>query len=107
MKGFAAKVMNMKPIISLAKDGSGTIQDKAFSLGGTEKKILALLQKKPVVSYALVHAQAEHRAERLASKIEQLLGKKPEYITSISPIVAMNAGLGAVAVAVTYESWEE
>jgi uncharacterized protein len=107
MKGFAAKVMNMKPIISLAKDGSGTIQDKAFSLGGTEKKILELLQRKPVVSYAVVHAQADARANRLARKIEALLGKKPEYITSISPIVAMNAGLGAVAVAVTYESWEE
>lgn len=107
MKGLAAKVLNMKPIISLAKDGSGMIQDKAFSLKGTEKKILGLLSKRKLLSYAVVHAGAQERAEGLAKQIETKFGIAPQYISTISPIVAMNAGIGAVAVAAIFESWED
>jgi DegV family protein with EDD domain len=107
MKGLAAKVMNMKPIISLAKDGSGMIQDKAFSLKGTEKKILGLLAKRKMLSYAVVHAGAEDRAENLVKQIRTKFGMDPEYVSTISPIVAMNAGIGAVAVAAIFENWED
>jgi len=107
IKGLAAKVLNMKPIISLAKDGSGMIQDKAFSLKGTEKKILGLLAKRKLLSYAVVHAGAEERAIALGKQIESKFGMAPEYVSTISPIVAMNAGIGAVAVAAIFESWED
>ena len=50
-----------------------------------------------------VHSHAEKRALALAKKLEEALGMKPEYITQISPIVAMNAGIGAIAVALTYK----
>lgn len=101
--GLIGKIINLKPVISLGKDGEGIIAAKAFSLAGNVKQIMKLLKRAPVESYAIVHSLAEKRAQKLADKVEALTGKKPLFIEMISPIVAMNAGIGAVAVALTYE----
>ncbi|MBU0997432.1 MAG: DegV family EDD domain-containing protein [Firmicutes bacterium] len=101
--GLAAKIMNLKPVISLDKDGGGTIEAKALSLRSNEKKILELLSKGEIESYAVVHAMAEDRCLKLADRIEKMTGKKPEYMTEIGPVLSMNAGLGAVAVSVLFK----
>jgi len=101
--GLAAKIMNLKPVISLDKDGGGTIEAKALSLRSNEKKILALLEKGEIESYAMVHSMAEQRCLKLTDKIEKMTGLKPEYITEIGPVLSMNAGLGAVAVSVIFK----
>ncbi len=102
--GLIAKVINLKPVISLSKEGEGIIKTKAFSLSGNIKKILKLAKQQKVTQYIIVHAQSENRANKLALKLEKILGFKPLYTTEISPVVAMNAGIGAVAVALTYET---
>lgn len=102
--GLIAKVINLKPVISLSKEGEGIIKTKAFSLSGNIKKILKLAKQQKVTQYIMVHAQSENRANKLALKLEKILGFKPLYTTEISPVVAMNAGIGAVAVALTYET---
>ncbi|MFA5543482.1 MAG: DegV family protein [Bacilli bacterium] len=101
--GLIAKIINLKPVISLGKEGEGIIKTKAFSLNGNVKKIIKLVKQEKVTQYIMVHAQAEERASKLALKLEKILGFKPLYTTEISPIVAMNAGIGAIAVALTYE----
>lgn len=101
--GLLGKVINLKPVVGLGKDGEGIISAKAFSLSGNTNKIIKLLKQSPIESYIIVHALAEKRANKLARKIESFTGKKPLYIEMISPIVAMNAGIGAVAVAATFE----
>ncbi|MFA6375450.1 MAG: DegV family protein, partial [Bacilli bacterium] len=100
--GLVAKLANLKPVISLGKNGEGIIKKKALSLRGNVKQIIRLAKQAPVESYVLVHSHAEKRALSLAKKLEKILGMKPQYITQISPIVAMNAGIGAIAVALTY-----
>ncbi len=101
--GLVGKLMNLKPVIGLAKDGGGIIAAKSFSLSGNIKEITKLLKKAKVVNYALVHSLDEKRALKFGEKVEALTGKKADYIEMISPIVAMNAGIGAIAIAVTYE----
>ncbi|MBU1145538.1 MAG: DegV family EDD domain-containing protein [Firmicutes bacterium] len=101
--GFVAKLMNLKPVISLDKQGKGMIKRKALSLKANERQILNLLKMGKVESYAMVHASALKRAQKLTLKIEKLTKLSPLYTTEISPIVAMNAGIGAVAVAVTFQ----
>ena len=101
--GLITKIINLKPVVSLGKEGEGIIKSKAFSLRGNEKQILKLAAQAPVEQYIMVHARAEERANKLAKQIEKITGKKPIYTTEISPIVAMNAGIGAIAVAFTYE----
>ncbi|SHE32873.1 DAK2 domain-containing protein [Alkalibacter saccharofermentans] len=102
--GIAAKIMNLKPVISLDENGMGTILDKAFSTGANTKKIVKRIKeikkKETDIRYAIVHAGAEERAAEYESTFKEVIGKDPEYIMSISPIVAMSAGIGCVAIAV-------
>lgn len=102
--GLIGKIINLKPVVSLGKEGEGTIAAKSFSLGGNVRAILKLVKRAKVVNYAIVHSMDEKRALNFARKVEAITGKKPDYIESISPIVAMNAGIGAVAIALTYET---
>lgn len=101
--GIIGKIINLKPVIGLGKQGEGVIVAKSFSLGGNVRAILKLVKKEKVLNYAIVHSLDEKRAMKLAQKVEKITGLKPDYIEMISPIVAMNAGIGAVAIALTYE----
>lgn len=105
--GIMGKLLNLKPVISLDANGMGTILDKAFSVKGNTAKIVkrveAMKQEFGSLRYAIVHAGSEKRAEEYKKTFKKLLGRDPEYTMSISPIVAMSAGIGCVAVAVMAE----
>lgn len=104
LKGFIAKALNLKPIVSLDDQGRGIAFDKSFSQKGLMRKIEKLVKEtansKGISSYAVVHAAAPERAEEFAKIVEEITGKPPVYITSISPIVGMHSGKGAVAIGI-------
>lgn len=66
------------------------------------KKIVEIVNKaneeNKIVSYSIVHANVPVKAEELSLKLTEALGQAPEYVTEISPIVGLNAGIGAIAV---------
>jgi uncharacterized protein len=101
--GLIGKIANLKPIISIDEEGKGIIFDKGLSLKSANKKIEKHVQEISdaygIDTYAIVHANAEDRALDYAQKFERMTGKKPAYIMDISTIVAMNSGIGTVAVA--------
>jgi uncharacterized protein len=105
MKGHLAKWLNLKPIVSLDETGKGIAFDKAFSRKANTRKIMQIIEKmhleNPVERYCIVHADAMEKAEEYAGLLNKMLGYPPVYITEISPIVALNAGRGAVAVALS------
>lgn len=107
IQGIAAKLLNLKPVVSIDDQGAGIITGKALSLKGNTKKIQSLvsemMQTKKIVKYSIVHADAADRAQHFEQIFTPLIGKKPEYTTDISSIVAMNAGVGCVAIALTTE----
>lgn len=107
VQAIAASFLNLKPVVSIDKDGNGIIIGKAFSTKGNTKKISELVEdimnNKTISRYSLVHANAGDRVEDYRSYYSKLIGKEPEYIMEISPIVAMNAGIGCVAISVTAE----
>jgi hypothetical protein len=90
-------------VISIDEEGKGIIKEKALSLRKNQKQIIKLLQAKPLEEYVIVHALAPERAQKLADRIESVTGKKASFITQISPIVAMNAGIGCIAAACVYK----
>ncbi|MGM0437982.1 MAG: DegV family protein [Bacillota bacterium] len=102
MKGFFARLFNLKPIISLDENGDGIIWDKAFSRKSVNKKILNQIKEVKnsgnLEKYNVVHADAEEMAKELAAKIEKIVGYGPEYIMNISSITALNSGKDAIAV---------
>ncbi|MBO0587143.1 DegV family protein [Sporosarcina sp. E16_8] len=103
--GLTAKIMNLKPVVSINNKGDGIIIGKALSVKANTKKMQALVQEiartKKIVSYSIVHANAIGRANEYERIFTPIMGRKPEYITEISSIVAMNAGVGCVAIALT------
>lgn len=102
LKGTIAKMLNLKPIVSLDETGKGIAYGKTFSRKANMNKILktvAETQKKHgISSYAIVHAEDEKRAREYASRLTKIIGKEPEYIMSLSPVVGVHNGPGTVAV---------
>ena len=101
--GFLGNLLNLKPIISIDSEGMGIIHDKAFSIKKSNhlifEHIKTVHESDGIESYALVHINAPSRAAEYAKELESITNIKPLYISEISTIVAMNAGIGSVAVA--------
>jgi len=102
MKGFIGKILNMKPIISIDDNGTGIAFGKTFSAKANTKKIQEIVKaankENKVLAYSIVHANALEKAKELSLKLTDDLGQAPEYVTEISPIVGLNAGIGSIAV---------
>ncbi len=102
LKGMMAKIMNLKPIVSVDTEGNSVLYGKAFSKRSNMKKIIRMVtdihNEHPLRSYAVVHAHAPDSAQCYADALDQAIGFGPDYVMDISPIVALNAGLGAVSV---------
>jgi len=102
MKGLLAKMLNLKPIISVDSEGRGVAFGKSFSRRSNMKKIVRMIksmsQEAEVWNYAIVHAQNLKRAELYAERLEEELHLKPAYIVDLSPVVGVHNGIGAVGI---------
>ncbi|MGB6338307.1 MAG: DegV family protein, partial [Candidatus Aminicenantaceae bacterium] len=107
MKGFLAKILNLKPIVSLDSDGKADAFGKSFNRRGNIKKIMRTTKdrtdREKLWNYAIVHAQNRERAEMYAEQIEGLIRRKPAYIMDISPVIGVHNGIGAVGIALMFE----
>lgn len=107
MKGFIARLLNLKPIISLDPEGKGVAFGKSFSRQGNMKKIIhiiaAMKEHGEIWNYAIVHSQAPERANAYAEKLIQILGEQPAYIMNISPVIGVHNGIGALAIGIMYQ----
>lgn len=103
-KGLIGKLMNLKPVITVNKEGKTEAFGKAFTIKQSMKLVLkdieTFIEGKKVWGYAIAHASNEKTALWYAEKMEALTGKKPEYIQNASPALVANVGLGVVDVAV-------
>ncbi len=107
LKGLLAKILNLKPIISLDADGKAIGYGKSFSRSQNMKKIVGMVKKiareGKIWNYAIVHAQNKGRAERYAELLSNAVGQPPLYIMDISPVVGVHNGIGAVGIGLMYE----
>jgi len=103
LKGKMAGFLNLKPIISIDREGNGIAFATAFSKKGNYKKMKSILKEHQhengIKRFAIIHGDDLKRAERYKDSFSELLGIEPDFLESISPIVAMNAGRGTTAVA--------
>lgn len=104
LKGLLARVLNIKPIVSLDREGRGIAFDKSFSAKGLMKKIASIIKETQthpgIEEFAVVHALSEGRAKSFSHLVEKNVQTPPTYISDISPIVGMHSGKGAVAIGV-------
>jgi len=107
MKGLVAKILNIKPIISLDEEGKSFNLGKSFSRRGNMKKILKLVEgmsrEGKIWNYGIVHAKNRERAELYRDKLKVLLGREPAFIEEVTPVIGVHAGAGVVGIAVMAE----
>ncbi len=103
LQGKLLSLVKLKPVISIDNNGLGIIPFKTLSqksaVNSILNKIKKDLSKSKISKYALVYADKELDLEILKKKVNKILEKEPEYIECISPIVGLNAGKGAFAIA--------
>ncbi len=109
LAGFIASVLNLKPIVSLDKEGKALVYGKSFSRARNMTKIIQIIknemQHRSIWEYAIVHAEAEERANQYAELLTAITGKRPAWIMPLSPVVGVHNGPGAVAVGVSYDQY--
>jgi DegV family protein with EDD domain len=109
LKGFISNLLNVKPIVSVDKEGKAEVFKKSFSRNASIKKTLELLKQhtetEKIHSYCILYAnkEEEENANKYAIKVEEIFGKSPEYIMPISPVIGVSAGIGTIAVAMLFE----
>ncbi|MDP4291505.1 MAG: DegV family protein [Bacteroidota bacterium] len=106
-KGFIAKILNVKPVISM-KDGVADILDKAYSLKANQRMVLryvdkAIKEQGKIWKYCIVHANNIAGAKSFGEKVEALVGMEPAYYYNISPVVGVNGGTNTLAVCMMFE----
>ncbi len=103
--GKLAKVLHLKPVVSIDETGEGVVLSKSIGLKNNLNKIIKMVKKAhekyEIKNYAIVHVNNMKLAEYLKIKIIEITGFMPDYITDISTVIAMNSGMGSVAIGYT------
>lgn len=103
-KGFISTMLNIKPIVSLDDHGKATLIGKTFSQSSNMslviKKIAECQSLHPIWNYIVLHAHNQSGADDYAERMKQLTGKDPIAVVDISPVIGMNAGIGATAISI-------
>lgn len=102
VQGFVLSKLKLQPVISIDPEGKGIIPFKSLTQKSAVKSILKVVKKdmetNGIDKYALVYADDPNDLTEFKASLAKLIGKEPEYIETISPIVGLNAGKGAFAV---------
>ncbi len=106
-KGIAGKLLGVRPIISVDKEGKAFTYGKAYSEKGSMEFLIKeashLIEKGKIWGYAISHIQNMETAQWYASKMETLTGKKPLFINDCSPVLGVHGGPGTVVLSIMQE----
>lgn len=106
-KSFVARLLDLKPIIKLDKEGKAELFSKSFSEISGMKKIIRDIEKiasrQKIWEYAITHANNQKTADWFSTEMERITGKKPAFVEQASPALGANTGPGVVAIAFMLE----
>jgi hypothetical protein len=106
-KGLIAKLLNINPIVSMDKNGKSMVFGKAFTHRSNMKKVLkqikVLTKTNTLWNYIILHANNQEEAHWLANEMRKQCDKNPVSYVNISPVIGMNAGIGATSIALLTE----
>jgi DegV family protein with EDD domain len=103
VKGALARILGLKPIISVDSQGRGTAVGKAGSQRANLDRIRFFAEEvqasEGLWGYAVAHAHAPEEAGEFARELEGRLGLRPLFLVDISPVIGLHAGPGSLALA--------
>ncbi|MEI7489879.1 MAG: DegV family protein [Bacteroidota bacterium] len=107
MKSFIARVLDLKPVISLDENGKAVLFSKSLTEKGCISKVVRdferMLRKNKIWEYAITHASNLETANYLALEMERITGKKPLYLDHASPVLVAHTGPGIVCISYMLE----
>ncbi len=101
-KGWLARLLHLRPLVTIDEEGRAIMIDKAFSLKGGLKKIIRKMTKDNILreeGYFVMHANAPEEAKAFGKALEAVTGTKPAGYQEISPVLGLHLGAGTVGVA--------
>jgi DegV family protein with EDD domain len=106
-KSFIARLLDLKPVITLDQEGRTVLSSKSFTERASVKKVIRgiekITQKNKIWGYAITHAGNVRTADWYAVRMEQITGKKPVFIAPASPALAANTGPGVTCISFMLE----
>ncbi len=106
-KGFIAKLLNVKPIVSMDENGASFIFGKTYSQQSNIVKVImhirSISRGREIWNYIVLHAQNEEAAAWYTDKMKKFSGKEPAAVVNISPVIGANAGIGTAAIALQFK----
>jgi len=106
-KAMLAKIVKIKPLISVDKAGAITLISKPFSqtqaLKTMVEEVKKMHQQAKITDFCVMHVDAIDKAQAFAKRIEELVGLKPRFILNASPSTSLHAGFGALGLAILCE----
>lgn len=103
LQGKIASWLDMKPIVSVDREGRSMLYGKTFFKRSNLDKMLRMVsdlhRRNPIQSYVILHAEAAEESGHCAAVMTRITGQKPLYVTAVSPVIGLHAGKGAVSVA--------
>ncbi|MCF8364272.1 MAG: DegV family EDD domain-containing protein [Bacteroidales bacterium] len=107
VKGFIGKLLHVKPVVIVDKEGKtdlvGKPRSEKSSMKLTMKLINNTLKNKKLWGYSISHANNEATANWYISQMKELTGLEPRFVNIASPVLGANAGPGSVAVSLMFE----
>ena len=107
LKGFIGNLLNLKPIITVDRDGKSALMEKSFTEQGSKNNLLKHAAKmaanNQIWGYAITHADNLTTAKQYAKELFNIFKKEPLFIREASPVLGANTGPGIVAVSILAE----
>ena len=98
MSGLGS-ILQIKPILTMKNGLPGS--DRVRTSLKAEKRLVSLLEKhSPIEKFALLHTNAEEKAQSFLKSIEYLLPEKNFYSMDITPVIGAHIGPGAFGYAI-------
>jgi hypothetical protein len=107
LKGWIARILGIKPIIAVDKEGKTYLLDRTFTQTGNMKRvvkrIMNMTRGKAVWNYVLLHANNPEGAQWFRNELKSGLNMDPLATMNVSPVIGAHVGNKTVAVILMFQ----
>lgn len=107
VKGFIAKLLKVKPVITVNPDGKAALIEKPLSYEANRRKVMekvsGRLKGHNLYGYSVTHVDSPGDAEFFIGSMRSLTGREPDFVSNVTPSLGLHTGKGTVAVTIMTE----
>ncbi len=107
IKGFFGKLISLKPLLVVNDEGKIDLFGKPVTTQGSIDMVLKemreLVKNNRVWGYSISHANNQETAQLYIDEMKKLTGLDPEFVSPVTPALAVHTGIGVVALSIMVE----